>query len=74
MIIKELFKTRTDGLNLYRTYSDRGVYIHKVGTKEKYTEAIDIETSNFTYEETDELIEIEKVEETDEHKEPIEVS
>ena len=57
MIIKEFYETRKDGINLYRTYSDQSVYIRKVGTEEEYTEAIDVESAPFTYEETDKIIE-----------------
>ena len=53
MIVTEFYKTRTDGVNLYRTYSDNGFMIKKVGTDETYGEAIDVENSGFQYEETD---------------------
>lgn len=53
MIIREFYKTRNDGVNLYRTYSDANVLIHKIGTEEIYSEAIDIEGAPYTYEETD---------------------
>ena len=53
MVIKEFFRTREDGENLYRSYSDRNVQIKKVGTDEIYDEAIDIENAPFAYEETD---------------------
>lgn len=56
MIIREFYMTRTDGVNLYKTYSDKGVYIKKQGTDEKYDEAIDVENTNYTYEETEEII------------------
>lgn len=56
MIIRELFKTRKDGVSLYRTYSDNKVMIRKVGTDEIYDEAIDIETAPYVYEETDQPI------------------
>ena len=56
MIIREFYMTRTDGVNLYKTYSDKGVYIIKQGTDEKYDEAIDVENANYTYEETEEII------------------
>lgn len=56
MIIREFYMTRTDGANLYKTYSDKGVYIIKQGTDEKYDIAIDIENTNYTYEETEEII------------------
>ena len=39
MIIKEFYMTRKDGVNLYKTYSDKNVYIIKQGTDEKYEEA-----------------------------------
>ena len=56
MIIREFYMTRKDGVNLYKTYSDKGVYIIKQGTDEKYDIAIDVENSNYTYEETEEII------------------
>lgn len=57
MIIKEFFKTREDGVNLYRHYSDKGVMLRQIETGILYSEPIDIEEAPFTYEETDELIE-----------------
>jgi hypothetical protein len=58
-IVTEFYRTREDNINLHRTYSNEGVLIKKVGTDEIYEEAIDIENSGFSYEETEELIEIE---------------
>ena len=52
MVIKEFYRTREDGVNLYRTYSDEGMMIQKVGTDEVYDEAIDVEGATFTYTET----------------------
>ena len=63
MIIKEFYRTRTDGVNLYRTYSDADFMVRKVGTEEIYSEAIDIELAPYEYEETDRKI----VEEESEH-------
>lgn len=40
-----------------RTYSDKGFVIQKIGTEERYSEAIDILDSDFEYEETSEKIE-----------------
>lgn len=57
MIIREFFMTRSDGVNLYRTYSDEGKYIKQIETDIVYSEAVDIENAPYTYEETDELIE-----------------
>lgn len=57
MIIKEYFGTRKDGVKLYKTYSDKNVFIQKVNTNEVYDVAIDVESANFTYIETDKIIE-----------------
>lgn len=57
MIVREFYQTRQDGVNLFRTYSDKQVYIRKVGTNEEYSEAIDVESAPYTYEETDKEIE-----------------
>lgn len=56
-IKREFYKTRSDGVNLYRTYSDEGKVIHKVGTDEVYDEAIDVEGAPYIYIETEEHIE-----------------
>lgn len=58
MIKREFYKTREDGINLYRTYSDDYYKIKKVGTEEIYDEAIDVENTSYTYEETTIPIEI----------------
>ena len=57
MIVREFYRTREDGVNLFRTYSDENKYIRKVGTNEEYSEAIDIEGAPYVYEETDRVIE-----------------
>lgn len=57
MIQKEFYQTRQDGVNLFRTYSDDNKYIRKVGTEEVYSEAVDIESAPYEYEETDKEIE-----------------
>lgn len=51
MVITEFYRVREDGIFLYRTYSDKGLMIKKVGTEEVYQEAIDIEGVAFVYEE-----------------------
>lgn len=56
MIKKEYYTTRKDGVKLNRTYSDNNKLIRKVGTDEEYDEAIDVETSQFVYEETDKAV------------------
>ena len=57
MVVKVYYKTREDGTRLYKSYSDKGETIRKVGTDEVYSEAIDIDTAQYTYEETGEKIE-----------------
>lgn len=60
MIITDYYKTRKDGVRLYRTYSNENKMIQKTNTDEIYIEAIDIENSGFTYTETNIEIEVEK--------------
>ena len=62
MIVKEFYMKREDGINLYITYSDESYYIRQIETGAIYSEAIDVENSSYTYEETDELIEKENLE------------
>jgi hypothetical protein len=50
-----------NGKEFKRTYSDEGFMIRKVGTEEIYSEAIDLLTAPWQYEETDEKIEIQEV-------------
>lgn len=57
MIVKEFYRTREDGVNLFLTKSTEGLRIRKVGTDEIYDEAIDVETSRHYYVETQEKIE-----------------
>jgi hypothetical protein len=59
MIITEFYTTREDGVNLYRTYSDAGVYIRQE-TGVEYAEAIDVEGMH-TYTETDRPVEDEEI-------------
>ena len=57
MVVKEFYRTRKDGVNLYRTYSDAGMYILQNETGVEYSEAIDVEGAPYTYTETDKPIE-----------------
>lgn len=57
MVVKEYIMTRSDGVKLFKNYSDAGYILLQVETGAKYGEAIDIEGAPYTYEETDELIE-----------------
>ena len=50
MVKTEFYKTRNDGVNLYRTYSDNNMYIERDGVL--YTEAIDPEGTGRVYTET----------------------
>lgn len=53
MIVIENF-INFDGRKLKRTYSDKKLKIHKIGTDEIYDEAIDVLDSVYDYEETNE--------------------
>lgn len=56
MIVREHYKTRTDGVELYRTYSDAGYLIRQAETGAEYDEAIDVAGTSYTYTETDKLV------------------
>ena len=58
MIVKEFYRTRADGINLYRTYSDEQKMIIQNETGKKYSSAVDVENAPYTYTETDEPIEV----------------
>lgn len=60
MVIKEFYKTRNDGVNLYRNYSDENFKIKQEQTGIVYDEAIDVEDAQYTYVETNEKVEIEE--------------
>ena len=65
-IITEHYKTREDGVNLYRTYSNEGLYILQNETGIEYPEAVDVENAPYTYTETDKPIEGDTEEATEE--------
>ena len=56
MIVIETYKTRSDGVELIRTYSDEGYRIIR-NDGVVYDEAIDIKDSGYTYTESEELTE-----------------
>ena len=64
MIKTEFYRTREDGIDLYRTYSDTNKYILQVETGIEYDEAVDVADENgnirYTYEETNKDIEREE--------------
>ncbi len=52
MVKTEFYMTRSDGVNLYRTYSDQGrELIRNDGVS--FGEAVDVENSGYTYTEGD---------------------
>lgn len=65
MIIKEFYQERPDGVKLYRTYSDANFMIRQEQTGIEYTEAIDVENSDYTYTETETPIESEELTDTE---------
>ena len=57
MIVREFYRTREDGINLYRTFSDAGFTIIRNDGVE-YDEAIDVEDAPYTYTESGNKVEI----------------
>ena len=55
-VVKEFYRTRADGVNLYKRYSNEGYMLQKVGTNEKYRAPIDVENAPYEYVETAEKI------------------
>lgn len=65
MIKTDFFRTREDGVDLYRTYSDQGVKIHCNEDGGDYDEAVNVQNSGFTFYETDIPIEEEEITDTE---------
>jgi hypothetical protein len=61
MIKQELYAVRNDGVKLFKTYSDENFKIRQIETGAVYDAAIDVENAPFTYEETEEKIQMEAV-------------
>lgn len=61
MIVKEEYKIRSDGVKLFRTYSDENRKIVQNETGIVYAEAIDVENAPYTYSESAESIEAEEM-------------
>lgn len=62
MVIREYFKTRSDGIKLYKHYSDNNKMIIQLQTGVEYDEAIDVENAPFTYvESTNDIVKEEEV-------------
>lgn len=66
LVEREFYRTREDGVNLYKSYSDAGFKIKQNETDNIYVEAIDVETAPYTYSETDIPIDPEEDSETEE--------
>lgn len=56
MIQREHYETRSDGVELYRMYSDAGYLIRQAETGAEYDEAIDVDGAPYSYTETDKLV------------------
>ena len=61
MIKQELYTVRNDGVKLFKTYSDGNFKIRQIETGVVYDAAIDVENAPYTYEETEEKIEMEVI-------------
>lgn len=59
-VIKEYFDIRSDGVRLFRSYSDEGFTLIQNETGIEYSEAIDVEDAPYTYTETENKIEEEE--------------
>ena len=59
MIVREEYKTRSDGVKLFRTYSDENRKIVQNETGIVYAEAIDVQNAPYTYSESAEFVEVE---------------
>lgn len=59
MIVREEYKTRADGVKLFRNYSDEGRKLIQNETGIVYDEAIDVENAPYTYTESEEFVESE---------------
>lgn len=64
MIVREFYRTRKDGVSLYRTYSDAGYMIRQTQTGAEYDEAIDVADAPYTYEETEMKIQTDDADDT----------
>ena len=58
MILSEVIVNELDGRQLRKTTSLDGNLLHKVGTDEYYSEAYDILSANYDYEEVDEELNV----------------
>ncbi len=65
MVIREYHSTRTDGVKLYRRYSDEGKMLLQNETGYVYDEAIDVEYAPYTNTETGEPIDTDEATEQD---------
>jgi hypothetical protein len=59
-IIRTYLETRKDGVRLYKKYSNNGYKIIQNETGRIFYEAVDVETTKYTYTETTEKIDDKK--------------
>lgn len=59
MVVREFYMTRSDGVDLYRNYSDAGYYIERDGVV--YEEAVDPDGTDRVYTETEDLIPVQEL-------------
>lgn len=59
MVVREFYMTRSDGVDLYRSYSDAGYYIERDGVV--YEEAVDPDGTDRVYTETEDLIPVQEL-------------
>ena len=55
-IQREFFGERSDGVKLYRTFSDDGKFIVQTETGAVLEDAVDVEDATYTYAESEETI------------------
>lgn len=58
MVKTDFYMIRADGVKLYRTFSTEGKMLRQVETGFVYSEAIDVEGAPYTYEESEEKVEM----------------
>lgn len=64
MIKTEFYKVREDGVDLYRTYSDKDVKIHCNEDGHDYDEAVNVQNSGYTFVETEVPVESPEITDT----------
>ena len=73
-VIREYYRTRDDGVVLYKSYSDANKYLVQIPTGTRYEEAIDVETTPYTYAESEDEIQPDPQPEPPEPVDPNEIT